>query len=143
MSEEATAAGTDFAVDPRHLSRVVLGAVVLALYATWMAADLVARWLLFPVVALLAGYLLYERRSAHDQTVFVGYALSILLVLTPILFVVPDITGGFDAGLSSLVFTVSNLMVLILFGILAAVVAYATYRYDGGRGVLRRIRDAT
>lgn len=129
-------------VDLHHLSRAVLGAVVISLYAVWMAADLVARWLLFPVVAVLAGYLLFERSTAHAQTVFVGYAFAVMLVVTPVLLFIPDLTGGFDASPSTMLFTTANVVLLLLFAIVAGIVAYATYRYDGGRGAVQRIRDA-
>lgn len=105
-----------------------------------MAADLVPRWLLFPVVAVLAVFLLYERTAAHEQAVFVGYALAAMLATTPFVMVVPDVTGGFGAGLS-MVFTTANLLVFVIFVLVAGVVGYGTYRLDGGRGVLQRLRN--
>jgi len=143
LSDETGSAVPDSTtdVDLRHLSRAVLGAVVVSLYAVWMAADLVARWLLFPVVAVLTGYLLLKRSTAREQTVFVGYAFAVMLAVTPVLIVVPDLTGGFDASLSSLLFTTANVVLLLLFACIAGIVAYVTYRYDGGRGVVQRIRD--
>jgi hypothetical protein len=128
-------------VERGHLVRVVLGAVVISLYAVWMAADLIARWLLFPVVAVLAGYLLFERDTAHEQTIFVGYAFAALLLVTPLLLFFPDVTGDFDRSLSSLLFTTANVLLFVLFAVVAGTVTYVTYRLDGGRGVVQRIRD--
>jgi len=147
MSEDAQAAdgetGSTDDLDYGHLSSVVLGAVVLALYAAWMGADLVPRWLLFPVVALLTGYILSQRESGHDKSIFVGYALAGMIFLTPLLFFVPDVTSGYNASTSELLFTSSNFFLFVLFVIPAVVVAYVTYRADGGRGVFQRLRGLT
>lgn len=126
-------------LDPRHVAGVVVGAFGLAFYASWMAADLVGRWLLFPVVALITGYYLYIREEPGDKGVFFGYSLAAMMVLTPILMVIPDIIGDFVgspawAGMASLV-------IFILFLIPAGIVAYVTFRYSGGRGVVERIQD--
>jgi hypothetical protein len=140
VSDETTSVASGATSERRHLSRAVLGAAVVSLYAVWMAADLVARWLLFPVVAVLTGYLLYEQPTARAQTVFVGYAVAVMLVVTPILMIVPDLTGGFDASPSSRLFTTANVVLSVLFVVVAGVVAYVTYRLGGGRGIVARIR---
>ena len=126
--------------DPWHLSRAGLGALGVAVYATWMAADVLARWLTFPVVAVLAGFLLVDR-DAHEQLVFLGYAFAGLFVLTPVLMVLPDALGEFGEGATTMVFMTANLLLVVLFAVPAAVLAYVTYRLDGGRGVLQRLRD--
>lgn len=126
--------------DPWHLSRVGLGTLGVAVYATWMAADVLARWLTFPVVAVLAGFLLVDR-DAHEQLVFLGYAFAGLFVLTPVLMVLPDALGEFGEGATTMVFMTANLLLVVLFAVPAAVLAYVTYRLDGGRGVLQRLRD--
>lgn len=129
-------------LDPRHLLGVVLGALVLGGFAAWMAADLVGRWLSFPVVAVLAGVLLFGKESRHEQVVFVGYTIAGLLVLTPVFMILPDALSGsaYGPGAAGLVFMLANAILFLLFGTLAAVVAYATYRYDGGRGLVQRVR---
>lgn len=126
-------------IEPRHAAGVIVGAVVLAFYASWMAADIVGRWLMFPVVAILTGYFLFLREEPGDKGVFFGYSLAAMLVLTPILMVIPDITGDFVG--SPPIFALSNLLMLVLFLIPAGIVAYVTYRYSGGRGVVERIQD--
>lgn len=127
-------------IDPRHLAVVALGAVVLALYASWMAADLVARWLTIPLVVVIAGGLLYGRTSASDKLAFVGYALAALLALTPVLIILPDVLGDFTESPVEMALTVSNLLLVVAFALLAALVAYLAYRIDGGRGIIQRVR---
>lgn len=137
MSERygAAVAGVEF--EPRHLSRAAVGSLAVGLYATWMAADLVGRWLVFPAVAVLAGALLYGRDGGHEQLVFVGYAFAVLLAVTPAFVVLPDVLAD---GLTML-FMTANLLLVVLFALPAAAVAYVTYRVDGGRGVVQRVRD--
>lgn len=118
----------------------MLGAAILSLYAGWMAADVVNRWLLFPIIALLSGLVLYQRCSADAQAVYVGYTLALMLAVTPIVISVADLTAGFDASPAALVITAGNLLLFVIFGTAAAVVAYLTYRFDGGRGVVEAIR---
>lgn len=139
MSERrATAALGE--IEPRHLTGIVVGAVVLGWYASWMAADLVGRWLTFPAVTLVAGYLLSGREDGRDKTVFVGYALAALVAVTPLAVVVPDVVGGFTEGPVEMGLTASNAVLFVLFLLPAAAIAYVTYRLDGGQGVLERVR---
>jgi hypothetical protein len=133
--------GPDRELDPRHLTGVLVGAFLLGLYAAWMAADLVARWFIFVAVALIAGYILYDRREPRSKTVFVGYSLAGLLALTPVFFVLPDVFGDFTgASDTTFVFGLGNLFLVILFIVPSIIVAYVTFRYSGGRGILTRIR---
>lgn len=136
---ETSSVDLDADLDPRHVAGVVVGALVLALYASWMAADIVGRWLIFPVVALLTGYYLYLRDEPGDKGVFFGYSLAGMMVLTPILMVVPDLTGSFEGGTPAI--GLANVVILVIFLIPAAIVAYVTYRYSGGTGVVERVRD--
>lgn len=127
-------------LEPGHLARTVLGALALALYAAWMAADILPRWLSIPFVAVIGGYLLVDR-DPHGQVVYLGYAFGALLVLTPILMILPDVRGDFGEAAATMAFMTANLLLLVLFLIPAVLVVYATYRFDGGRGVIRRLRD--
>ncbi len=128
-------------ISPGHVGGVVLGALAVSLYATWMAADLVGRWLLFPVVAVVAGYLLHQRETGREQLVFVGYTLAGLLVVTPVVVVLPDAVAGFDVGATTMLFMTSNALLFVLFALLAGVVAAVTFRLDRGRGIVQHVRQ--
>jgi hypothetical protein len=97
----------------------------------------------FPIVALAAGFVLFQRTEPGQKSVYVGYTLSKLLVLTPFVFVLPDVSGDFTAGAAELALTVSNLILFVLFLLPAGLLAYITYRADGGRGILQRLREAS
>lgn len=132
----------DTGIDVRHVTGLAAGAVVVSLYATWMVADIVARWLAFPVTVLVTGYLLYGREGSHEKAVFVGYALAALLAVTPVAMILPDVLWEFTENPTAMALTVSNVILFVLFLLPAAVVAYTTYRFDGGRGVVQRVRAA-
>ena len=123
--------GTRLDLDPGHLLGVLLGSVVLGGFAAWISVDLAGPWLSFVAVATLAAFLLHGSNSRHEQVVFVGYATAGLLVLTPVLMVLPDALSGstYGPGATSMVFTLANLVLVLLFGVLGGVVAYATNRY--------------
>ena len=140
MNEQQASTLDSIEMEPWHLVRVGLGALGVAVYATWMAADVLARWLTFPVVAVLAAILLVDR-DPHEQFVFLGYAFAGLFVLTPVLMILPDALGDFGEGAATMVFVTANLLLVALFAIPAAVLVYVTYRADGGRGVLQQVRD--
>ena len=142
MSEETANAGIALDIGPRHALGAVIGAVVVALYASWMVADLAGRWLTFPLVAIIAGYFLLQRTDAGDKIVFVGYAIAGLLAVTPLAFIIPDVIADYDGGsLSTFVFGTANVLLVVVFVIPAVIVAYATYRFDGGSGIVQRILD--
>lgn len=132
---EAPAAGTRR--DLQHVSSVVLGAVVVAAVAAWVAAEVAGPVVVFPAVAGMAGVLLDRRAGDRAKLVFVGYAVAAVLAASPVLFFLPDVLVGRTSVLAQ-VMTVVLTRVLLLVG---AVVAYAAYRVDGGRGVLERTRD--
>jgi hypothetical protein len=139
---EARPSLADTDIEVRHAAGVVVGAVVLAYYAAWMSADIVSRLVVFPIVALAAGYLLFQREAPGEKTVYVGYTLAKLLAFTPLVFILPDVVGDYTAGPLELALTASNAALLVLFLLPAGVVAYATYRIDGGRGVVQRLRES-
>lgn len=133
---------SDGDVDPRHLAGVTLGAAVIALYASWMAADLVARWLTIPIVLVIAGSRLYGREGIGEKLAFVGYTLAALLALTPVLIILPDVLGDFTESPAEMALTVSNALLVVVFVFLAATLAYLTYRIDRGQGVIQRVRTS-
>lgn len=140
--DSSTARGTD--LDAGHVAAILAGAILLALYATWVTADLLARWLVFPLVALAAGYALSRRPTTRGKAIYVCTVLAGLLVLTPVFVLLPDVLSAGEYGVSpsSMVFTAGALFLVILYGIPAAIVGYVGYRIAGGRGVLTRVRDA-
>lgn len=129
--------------DATTVAVAVGGGLVLGLYASWMAADLVARWLVFLVVAVGAGYALFDQPDVRAQVAYGCYVLAGLLVLTPILMLFPDVLSGSEYGVGAvgMAAQLANLILLLVFGLLAAIVAYAGYRASGGRGVLERLRN--
>ena len=133
----------DASFETQHLVSALVCALALASYATWITADLVARWLVFPVVVLLAGFLLLGKNSQHDQAVFLGYGMAALLALTPLFMILPDLRSAGTYGPSPLdmALTTLNVVFLGIFLAIALVIAYATFRYDGGIGILQRIRE--
>ncbi|MFT4945704.1 MAG: hypothetical protein ACI9K3_001654, partial [Halovenus sp.] len=110
-------------IEPRHVAGVALGAAVIAFYTAWMAADVVSRVVVFPIVALAAGFVLSRQTEPGQKSVYVGYTLSKLLVLTPFVFVLPDVSGDFTAGAAELALTVSNLILFVLFLLPAGLLA--------------------
>lgn len=122
--------GREFAVD--RVAIATVGAVVLGLYATWITADLVSRWLVFAVVVLGAGYLLLDQPDRRGAIAYAAYVLAGLLAATPILLAIPDVLAAdqFGVGPVALVTTTANAILLVVFLALAAVVGYAGRRID-------------
>lgn len=124
-------------VDLQHVSSVVLGALVVAAVAAWVTAELAGPALVFPAVALVAGYLLNGRRGDRAKFVFVGYALVSLLAVSPVLFFLPDVLAGRSGQLSQTMAVVVTRLLLLV----AGTVGYVVYRLAGGPGVVTRARD--
>ncbi|MDZ7731621.1 MAG: hypothetical protein U5K37_12970 [Natrialbaceae archaeon] len=81
-------------LDPKLIAGTVVGAVLLGLYAAWIAADLLARWLTFGIVAIGAGYVLFSKEEIRGQFVYAAYVFAGLLVLTPVFMVMPDVLSA-------------------------------------------------
>lgn len=151
MSEEeseqagdGTESGPLADIDIGHVARIVGGALALSLYAGWMTADLVGRWLTVPVVALLSGWLLFQRQDSHDQWVFFGYSLAALVATTPVLMILSDAlsAGTYGVGRMAIVFMYANVLLVFIFATIGAVIAYVTFRFDGGTGLIERVRTS-
>lgn len=129
-------------LDAGHAAATLVGAVLLGLYAAWMTADLLARWLVVPLVAVAAGYALARRPTTRGKAIYVCAVLAALLALTPVTIVLPNVlsAGAYGASPWSLALTTGNLFLVVLFAVPAALVAYVGYRLAGGRGVRARIR---
>ncbi|MFW6449262.1 MAG: hypothetical protein ACOC0X_06945 [Halobacteriota archaeon] len=123
-----------YGLDSIDAYAIGLGAIVFAMAAGWLAADLLPRWLTVPVVAVAVGTALV---AAPGRRAILGRYLgawSSLLVLAPVLYVLPALLRAEDLGVgrSDLVLAESAMLVLVGFWILAAVVGVAAWRL--GRG---------
>lgn len=123
--------------DLQHLTSVLLGGLGVAAAAAWVAGELASPVIVFLAVAVMTGYLLDQRRGERAKLVLVGYAVAALLAVSPVLFVLPDVLAGRTGVLSQHMTVVVTRLLLLVAGILA----YGTYRLDGGVGVLARARD--
>lgn len=142
MTEDSTIS-LDASVETQHIAAATVCALVLASYATWITADLTARWLIFPAILLIAGYFLVQQADQRAQVVFLGYGMAVLVALTPIFMILSDVlsAGTYGRSPASMVVTTMNLLFILLFAVLAGIIAYGTYRYDGGTGIVQRIRE--
>jgi len=129
MSGETT--GTMANLDRTDIAISTAGAVALAVYSSWMAADFLPRWVVFAIVVLGSGYLLLAQTDRGSRIGYTAYALTGLLVVTPLVLVLPDVVYADTFGVSvlSLVFTTANLLVFLVFLLLGGVVAGVSYRY--------------
>lgn len=109
--------------------------LVLAGYASWIAADALPRWLAFLAVALGAGYALLRVDDRRTRVGTAAYALAGLLALTPVALIVPDALWADELGVSalSMVLTTGNAILVVVFLALAAAVGYLGYRFGGPR----------
>lgn len=128
MSGE-TASGFDVETEPKAVVTSVVVAALLGGYASWIAADLLPRWLVFGFVLVVGSYglLTQDLRQARLQSAL--YTFAGLLFLTPILLVLPDVLHADTLGVSasSLAFTTANLLFFVVFAIFAAVFAGLGY----------------
>lgn len=106
------------------------GAALLGAYAAWVAADFLPRWLTFGLVALVAGYRLFDQPTHRARARYAAYVLAGLLLLTPVLVVLPDALHADRMGVGTLrlVATTANAILFAVFALLAALVALAGRR---------------
>jgi hypothetical protein len=121
----------------QHLSSVLLGAVIVAGTAAWIAAEVADPGIVFLAIAVVTGYLLDRRPTDRGKLVFVGYAVAAVIATSPLLVFLPDVLSGRTAVVSQIMTVVTTRFLLTVAGVLA----YAAYRTDGGIGVLARARD--
>lgn len=132
-------------LDVATVAAPVVAGAALGLYAAWIAADLLARWVVFLVVTVGGGYALhaYAGTNGRETAAYACYALAGLVAVTPIFVVLPDVLSADAYGVDgwALAFTIANLFLAALFAVPAAVLAYVGYRLNGGRGIAERARD--
>lgn len=126
--ETATSVTAD--VDPAVVAASLGYAAVLGAYASWIAADLLPRWLVLGLSIAGVGYLLYGRQTVRGRRAYAAYVLAGLLVLTPVLLVLPDAIYADRMGVGALwlVVTTTNALLFVVFAAVAALVAFAGYR---------------
>lgn len=109
---------------------IVVASVLLGAYATWITADFLPRALTFIFVAVGVGGILYRRDEVREQLVYAGYVFSGFLFLTPVTMILPDAVsaGTYGVGVLELVFMTMNVVLVLVFAVPAAVVAYLSYR---------------
>jgi len=134
---ETESTGLDLDFDLQHISSVLIGAILIGVIAAWVTAALATPLLVFPVAALAAGYLLYERPDDREKLVFIGYVVTGLLLVSPLLFFLPDVISGRTVLLGQMM----TVVLTRLFLLVTAIVGYIVYRVAGGTGVLQRARD--
>lgn len=116
---------------------VVLSAALLGLYASWTTADFGLRTPAFVVVALSLGYLLYRQDSRRGVVAGALYSLAALVALTPLLYELTVLVRA--ASPLQHVLSVTDLVFVLLFWLVAAVPALVAYRLTTGP-LLARIR---
>lgn len=132
----------DHTHDPVTTGIVVVSAAALGLYASWAAADFGIRFPAFVVAAFALGYLLYRQESRRGVVAGACYSLAALVAVTPLLYELTVLTAGRWAGVGSPrqhVLTVTDLLFVLAFWVVAAVPALVAYRLTTGP-FLPRIR---
>lgn len=117
---------------------VVIFAAVLGLLAGWLAADFDVRFLAFLVGAVGTGYLLYGQPSRRAVLAAGFYSLAALLAIAPFVYEL-GLVVTVEAPLRH-VLSVADLIVFVLFWVIAAVPAVIGYRISSGP-FLTRLRD--
>lgn len=116
---------TDVETEPVTVAGAIVAAGLLGTYAAWIAADILPRWLTAALVLVGGGYglLRQETRRARIQNVL--YAVAGLLLLTPVLMILPDAiqADAFGVGVLSIVFMTANVVLFVVFGVVAALIA--------------------
>jgi hypothetical protein len=122
----------------RTTKALVLGAaVLLGAYAGYLLADLGLRTVAFVVVTAWAAYGLYARPTRRDVAIRGLYALAVLVLATPVALaatipVLPHGTAGIE-NLLGFVVTIADLVLLAVFGAIAAVPAGVAFLLDRRR----------
>ena len=116
---------------------VVVTAALLGLYTSWMTADFGIRTPAFVVAALALGYLLYRQESRRGVVAGALYSLAALVALTPLLYELTILLRAADP--LQHVLSVTDLVFVLLFWVVAAVPALAASRLTTGP-LLGRLR---
>lgn len=116
---------------------VVAFAAVVGFLAGWIVADFGVRFLGFLVGSVGSGYLLYGQPSRRAVAVAGFYSLAALLAAAPFAYELVTVLNV-EAPLRHLL-SVADLLVFLIFWMLAAIPAIVGYRIASGP-FLRRLR---
>lgn len=116
---------TDVETEPVTVAGAIVAAGLLGMYAAWIAADILPRWLTAALVLVGGGYGLLRQETRRARLQNVLYAVAGLLLLTPVLMILPDAiqADAFGVGVLSIVFMTANIVLFVVFGVVAALVA--------------------
>lgn len=116
---------TDVETEPVTVAGAIVAAGLLGVYAAWIAADILPRWLTAALVLVGGGYGLLRQETRRARLQNVLYAVAGLLLLTPVLMILPDAiqADAFGVGVLSIVFMTANVVLFVVFGVVAALVA--------------------
>lgn len=116
---------TDVETEPVTVAGAIVAAGLLGIYAAWIAADILPRWLTAALVLVGGGYGLLRQETRRARLQNVLYAVAGLLLLTPVLMILPDAiqADAFGVGVLSIVFMTANIVLFVVFGVVAALVA--------------------
>lgn len=109
---------------------VVVFAALLGVVASWVVADFGVRFPAFLVGSVAVGYLLYGRESRRAVLAGGLYMLAALVALTPIVSEIHVLTVAGMRGVGDPwqhVLTVSDLLLVVVFFLVAAVPALAAF----------------
>lgn len=127
----------DHTHDPVTTAIVVAFAAVVGLLAGWIVADFDVRFLGFLVGAVGTGYLLYDQPTRRAVLAAGFYSLAALVAAIPIVYELA-LAANVDDPLRH-VLSVTDLLFVLAFWLLAAVPALVGYRIATGP-FLRRLR---
>lgn len=128
----------DHTHDARTTAVVVVFAAVLGMLAGWLAADFGVRFPAFLVGAVGTGYLLYGRPTRRAVVAAGLYSLAALLAVAPLVYEL-GLIAGVDRPFRH-VLSVADLLVVLLFWVIAAVPGAVGYRLATGPVLPRRRR---
>lgn len=124
--------------DTATTALVVVGGLALATVAAWIGADVLPRGPLFAGAFTGFAVFLYSRDHRRDVLSTALYALAALIALAPLGYELPYVLGTSDAVAH--VLTTTDLLLVVVFLVLAAVPALLGYRLQTGP-FLPRVRD--
>lgn len=135
--DEGRHAGTEEPHDTVTVAIIVLFVSVVGFLAGWLAADFGIRFPAFLVGAAGTGYLLYRQPTRQAVLAAGLYSIAALIAVAPIIYEL-GVLATVDAPLRH-VLSPSDLLLVLVFWLLAAVPAVVGYRIASGP-VLSRLR---